>query len=84
MSQADDEERTEARKIDEHVRHFWADDQQWKVREVRAPRFDRRGGVHLIFESVEIVRRVNEFPDNWYELPDAELYALSKKRPRRG
>jgi len=65
---------------DERVRSFWADGHYWRVHEIPAPRFDRRGGSHLIFESIEIVRRVRDFPENWMELPDEELYALCDRR----
>lgn len=63
---------------------FWAEGYYWRVHEIPAPRFDRRGGNHLIFECVEIIRRVRDFPPNWMELSDAELYALCdrRKRPR--
>jgi len=45
-----------------------------------APVFDRRGGSHLIFECLEIVRRVRDYPENWMELGDADLYALCDRR----
>ena len=65
---------------DEHVRTFWADGHYWRVHEIKAPRFDRRGGTHLIFEAQEIVRRVRHFPENWIELSDEDLYALCDRR----
>jgi hypothetical protein len=45
------------------------------VREIESA-YDRRAN-HLIFESATAMRRVRNFPPNWFELPDAELYALS-------
>ena len=64
------------------VRTFWADGHYWRVYEMQAPSFDRRGGQHLIFESVEIVRRVRDFPEDWMNLPDANLYSLCDRRSR--
>ena len=64
-------------------RRLWVDGQCWFVREIAAPAFDRRGGTHLLFESLEIIRRVRVFPANWNELADEPLYALSMDlRPR--
>jgi hypothetical protein len=57
-------------------RRLSVDGQSWIVREVAAPSFDRRGGTHLLFESLEVIRRVRVFPTNWQELDDAALYAL--------
>ena len=62
-------------------RRFMADGYRWVVTEVVAPRFDRRGGTHLMFDGETIMRRVRTFPENWYDLSDEELYALSLKRP---
>lgn len=60
----------------ENWRRLSVDGQSWIVREVPAPSFDRRGGTHLLFESLEVIRRVRVFPANWLELDDATLYAL--------
>jgi hypothetical protein len=49
----------------------------WKVREIVASDYDRRGSRALVFETADIMRRVRHFPPNWRELTDAELYALS-------
>jgi hypothetical protein len=57
-------------------RRVFVDGQSWVVREVPAPSFDRRGGTHLLFESLEVIRRVRVFPANWLELDDAALYSL--------
>jgi hypothetical protein len=57
-------------------RRLWIDGQIWTVREVSAPAFDRRGGTHLLFESLEVIRRVRVFPSEWRSLDDAALYAL--------
>ncbi|HMC53618.1 MAG TPA: hypothetical protein VKH19_00475 [Gemmatimonadaceae bacterium] len=61
-------------------RTLWADGHYWRVHEIPAPVFDRRGGSHLIFECLEIVRRVRDYPENWMELGDADLYALCDRR----
>jgi hypothetical protein len=76
MSDSTDEGRADvARPPAPSVRKLYADDDLWIVREV-APSYDRRG-THLIFESSNTMRRVRNFPANWFELDDAELYALS-------
>jgi hypothetical protein len=60
------------------VRHIVGpDDRPWKVFEAAAPAYDRRRGRCLIFENPEVVRRVRNYPAEWYDLPDAELYAVS-------
>lgn len=53
------------------------DGREWAVYTIPAANYDRRGGLCLLFDSVDVMRRLRDFPDNWYELPDAELYALS-------
>lgn len=53
------------------------DGRQWAVYTIPAANYDRRGGLCLLFDSADVMRRLRDFPDNWYELPDAELYALS-------
>lgn len=60
-----------------HRRRIFADGEAWIVREVAAPVFDRRGGTHLIFEGAEVMRRVRNFPTDWFTLADDALYALS-------
>jgi hypothetical protein len=59
------------------VRTLVADGYRWLVSEVAAPQFDRRGGTHLLFDAEVVMRRVRVYPGNWYELSDAELYALT-------
>jgi len=53
------------------------DGRVWAVYTIPAANYDRRGGLCLLFDSADVMRRLRNFPDNWYELPDAELYALS-------
>ena len=47
------------------------------VYEQRLTEYDRRSGRSLIFNSDFAVRRVRDFPENWMELSEAELIALS-------
>jgi hypothetical protein len=61
------------------VRRISADGLRWVVQEVAAPSFDRRGGTHLLFDGETIMRRVREFPANWAELSDEELYELCRR-----
>lgn len=39
-----------------------------------------RYGPALIFESDHVARRVRDYPTNWRELSDEQLYALSWSR----
>ena len=51
----------------------------WRVWEV--PDMDeRRARPSLIFESEAVIRRVRDYPANWSELSDEELYAASLRR----
>lgn len=47
----------------------------WHVREIQFADVTPS----LVFETTGIFRRVRRYPANWYELSDAELYALSWK-----
>jgi hypothetical protein len=50
----------------------------WEVRERPAPREPwARGASFLLFESSGIVRRVWDFPADWFTLADSELERLS-------
>jgi hypothetical protein len=49
----------------------------WTVRERAAPTYDRRASPDLIFDSAGAVRRVRDYPADWFDLSDEELYALS-------
>jgi hypothetical protein len=61
------------------VRNVRIGGREWTVREVVAPEYDRRAGTNLIFEAIDVVRRVRSFPENWRELSDAELAELSRR-----
>jgi hypothetical protein len=49
----------------------------WLVYELPPPPFDRRREPSLIFECEDVVRRVRQYPANWRELTDEDLFALS-------
>ena len=49
----------------------------WFVRQVLSPSYDRRGASSLVFLTDDAMRRVREFPEDWRELSDNELYAVS-------
>jgi hypothetical protein len=51
----------------------------WLVYELPPTPFDRRSSPSLVFESDAAVRRVRDFPPNWRDLADEELFALSWK-----
>jgi hypothetical protein len=56
-----------------------ADGTRWQVSERPFADYDRRRGLSLIFASESAVRRVREYPADWFLLPDEELSALSWK-----
>jgi hypothetical protein len=51
--------------------------QSWTVSEQPFAEYDRRGGHSLIFESDLAVRRVRNYPADWFHLSNAALAALS-------
>ena len=53
------------------------DHEEWRVYELPAPFYDRRGGNTLVFESDTVVRRVRNFPDTWRALSAPDLLRLS-------
>ena len=57
----------------------YADDdaQMWYVSEQPFSEYDRRSGYSLIFTSELAVRRVRDYPANWFDLSERELAALS-------
>ena len=60
------------------VRSFTDDlGQDWLVSEQPFSEYDRRRGFSLIFASELAVRRVREYPSDWFTLSDSELAALS-------
>ena len=60
------------------IRSFTDDlGQTWLVTERPFSEYDRRSGSSLIFSSELAVRRVRDYPKNWYALSDSELASLS-------
>ena len=51
--------------------------QTWHVTEQPFSEYDRRRGSSLIFSSELAVRRVRDYPSDWYTLSEAALVALS-------
>lgn len=63
-------------RMHEAERRFVVAGDAWAVWEdLRAPT-----GPSLVFENTRIARRVHEYPANWRELTDEQLYALSWSR----
>ena len=54
-----------------------ADGGHWLVFEKAFAEYDRRSGMSLIFSSDAAVRRVRDYPADWFDLDDAQLAALS-------
>lgn len=52
---------------------------RWTVYE-HAIVYDRRATVTLVFESIELIRRVRTFPPDWRHLSDEALFSLSLGR----
>lgn len=55
-------------------RRLVADGVTWTVRLYAG--YDRRRGPDLLFESDGVVRRVRDYPADWFTLPAAALFAL--------
>jgi hypothetical protein len=73
-------ERSEVLGTDEQIRtRTFIDDlgQSWLVSERPFSEYDRRSGCSLIFSSELAVRRVRNYPSDWFRLSDADLAALS-------
>ena len=73
-------ERTESLSSTEQTRvRSFIDDlgQTWLVSERPFSEYDRRTGSSLIFASELAVRRVRDYPDDWFALSDADLASLS-------
>ena len=59
------------------ARQLWVDGILWLAYELPAPAFDRRATASLVFESDAMMRRIRNYPADWRELEDQELFALS-------
>jgi hypothetical protein len=60
-------------------RYLMAEGMRWSVR-LYLGRYDRRSRPDLVFECHAAVRRVRNYPDNWRDLSDEALFALSHQR----
>jgi hypothetical protein len=72
----DEQRRLSVERARQGGRTLWADDTRWCVYESHSP-FDRRRGPTLLFDSDAVMRRVRDYPANWRELSDDDLYAIS-------
>jgi hypothetical protein len=73
-------ERTEVSGSQERTRvRSFTDDlgQDWLVSEQPFSEYDRRTGFSLIFANELAVRRVRDYPSDWFTLSDADLAVLS-------
>lgn len=59
------------------ARQLVADGERWLVYELPPMTFDRRTNSSLVFESETVLRRVRDYSEDWRELSDADLFALS-------
>ena len=73
-------ERTEVERstVQTRIRSFTDDlGLTWLVSERPFSEYDRRSGSSLIFSSELAVRRVRDYPSDWFALSDSDLAALS-------
>jgi hypothetical protein len=73
-------EHIDVRRADEERRsRSFTDDlgQTWLVSEQPFSEYDRRSGHSLIFSSELAVRRVRNYPSDWFTLSETDLAALS-------
>lgn len=78
MSEIRDQVDATPRVPDARSRTFVADDGQiWHVSERPFSEYDRRRGHSLIFTSDLAVRRVRDYPTDWYDLSEQALAELS-------
>ena len=74
---ADERQLFSQRGAQQPARRVSSDGVLWLVFELPAMPYDRRDTPSLIFESDTTVRRVRNYPANWYDLSDDDLIALS-------
>lgn len=58
-------------------RHIVIDGVPWLVYLLPPMEFDRRDTPSLVFDSDVTMRRIRDFPENWRDLSDADLFAVS-------
>jgi hypothetical protein len=56
------------------------DGRQWVVKEVPSSQSDGGDGPSLLFSSNSVIRRVRDFPPDWFDWSDEELIAVSLRR----
>lgn len=61
-------------------RELMLDGEMWVVYERAAGADDRNREPSLVFECRSAIRRVRDYPADWYALPDAALRTLSWTR----
>ena len=59
------------------ARRLVIDGVPWLVYELPALPFDRRTTASLVFENDATIRRVRNYPEDWRNLNDADLWTLS-------
>jgi hypothetical protein len=60
------------------VRRFiGGDGREWVVEESPLPTYCRDSGACLVFHTVDAARRVRNFPPDWFDYSDTDLYRLS-------
>jgi len=70
-----------AREVLARVRVVAATDgRQWVVKEVPSSQPDGGDGPSLLFSSNNVIRRVRDFPPDWFDWSDEELFAVSQRR----
>jgi hypothetical protein len=78
MSEIRDQADATPRAAETRSRTYVDDDGQiWHVSEQSFSEYDRRRGFSLIFTSDLAVRRVRDYPANWFNLSDGALAELS-------
>jgi hypothetical protein len=78
MSEIRDQAPATSRGAETRSRSFVdGDGQIWQVSERSFSEYDRRRGFSLIFTCDLAVRRVRDYPANWFDLSDDALAALS-------
>ena len=80
LTMSESRERIEVARSGERLRtRTFTDDlgQTWLVSEQPYSEYDRRSGRSLIFSNELAVRRVRDYPSDWYTLSERALAALS-------
>jgi hypothetical protein len=75
---SDSRDRIEAAPADGRIRTYTDESgMSWRVFEQPFSEYDRRTGSSLIFASELAVRRVRDYPNDWFTLSKAALERLS-------